>query len=223
MRVGLFGGTFDPVHFGHLIMAEQCREQGNLDQVWFVLAPRPPHKTEQAITRFDQRAEMLQLAVAGHPSFRVEEIENELDGPSYTVRTVAELCRRHPDVEFWLLLGSDTLRDLPTWRDPEALLAQVGLLVSARPGVEVVSAQDLRAALPRLPPEVPVRLQVVESPLLQISSRDLRERAAAGRTIRYMVPRAVEVYIHEKKIYGKRITGRSQGSRAGDLNRRCDG
>jgi nicotinate-nucleotide adenylyltransferase len=204
MRVGLFGGTFDPVHLAHLILAEQCREQGNLEQVWFVLAPRPPHKTEQGITRFDQRAEMLQLALAGHPAFRVEEIENELDGPSYTVRTVAELRRRHPDVEFWLLVGSDTLRDLPTWREPEALLSQVGLLATARPGVEVVSAQELRAALPRLPAEVPVRLHVVESPLMEISSRELRERAATGRSIRYQVPRAVEMYIHEKKIYVRR-------------------
>ncbi len=201
MRVGLFGGTFDPVHMGHLVLAEQCREQGRLDQVWFVLAPRPPHKTDQVVTRFDQRAEMLQLALAGNPAFRVEEIENELDGPSYTVRTVSELRRRHPETDFWLLLGGDTLRDLPSWRDPEQVVAQVGLLVTGRPGVLLPTAQEVREALPGLPAEVPLRLQVVEAPLLEISSRDLRERAAGGRSIRYLVPRAVEVYVQDKRLY----------------------
>src|SRR5438128_7387970 len=102
MRVGIFGGTFDPVHLGHLILAEQCREQGRLDQVWFVPAPRPPHKDEDALTKFEQRAEMLRLAVAGQPAFRVDECEKDRTGLSYTVDTLAELGRRHPGHEFFL-------------------------------------------------------------------------------------------------------------------------
>src|SRR5215470_13076021 len=105
MRVGVFGGTFDPVHLGHLILAEQCREQGRLDQVWFLPSAHPPHKLHERLTRFDQRVEMLQLALAGHESFRIEEIEKELPAPGYTVDTVAALHRRHPGDEFLLLTG----------------------------------------------------------------------------------------------------------------------
>src|SRR5205809_4739747 len=91
MRVGVFGGTFDPVHYGHLILAEQCREQGRPDEVWFVPPPRPPHKEARALTRFDQRVEMLALALAGNPALKIEELEKERAGPSYTVDTLAEL------------------------------------------------------------------------------------------------------------------------------------
>src|SRR6476661_8897554 len=115
MRIGIYGGTFDPVHVGHLILAEQAREQGRLDEVWFVPAFRPPQKEGQAVTRFEQRVEMLSLAVAGQPAFRVEEIEKERAGPSYTVDTLAELKRRQPQDVFELLIGGDSLADLPLW------------------------------------------------------------------------------------------------------------
>src|SRR5437588_11938966 len=147
MRVGVFGGTFDPIHQGHLILAEQCREQGRLDEVWFVPAPRPPHKEGQTVTRFDQRVEMLALALAGNPAFRVQDLEKEREGPSYTVLTLAELQRRHPGDELFLLIGSDTLADLPTWREPQRLVRQAGLLVTARPGHPVLSAVDLARRL----------------------------------------------------------------------------
>src|SRR4249920_1932114 len=98
MRVGVLGGTFDPVHVGHLVIAEQCREQARLDQVWFSPSARPPHKP--ALTPFDRRSEMLQLAIAGNPAFRVEEIEKERAGPSYTADTLTELHRRHPEIDW---------------------------------------------------------------------------------------------------------------------------
>jgi nicotinate-nucleotide adenylyltransferase len=200
MRVGVFGGTFDPVHFGHLILAEQCREQGPLDQVWFVPAPRPPQKESQAITRFEQRVEMLHLALAGNPAFRVDELEKDRPGPSYTVDTLAELRARHPLADFHLLIGSDSLADLPTWREPRRILEHAGLLVVARPGAAGPSAEELRRQL-GLPEEAPLRLQVAEAPLVEISSRDLRRRAAAGLSLRYFLPRAVECYIHDKRLY----------------------
>jgi nicotinate-nucleotide adenylyltransferase len=200
MRVGIFGGTFDPVHTGHLLLAEQGREQGRLDEVWFVPAAHPPHKDEPALTRFDQRVEMLALAIAGNSAFRIEELEKERPGPSYTVDTLAELRRRHPSHEFLLLVGSDTLVDLPNWYHPLRVLEQAGLLVMARPGSAVLTAGELRARL-RAPESLPLRLQVVEMPQIDISSRDLRRRAAAGRSLRYFLPRAVECYIHEKRLY----------------------
>ena len=134
MRIGVFGGTFDPVHLAHLILAEQCREQGRLDQVWFVPAARPPHKHEGELTPFAQRVEMLRLALAGQPAFRVEELEKDRLGPSYTADTLDELDRRHPGNEWLLLVGTDTLRDLPTWHEPRRVVERAALLVMARPG-----------------------------------------------------------------------------------------
>jgi nicotinate-nucleotide adenylyltransferase len=196
MRIGVFGGTFDPVHIGHLILAEQCREQANLDQVWFVPSARPPHKADPSRTPFERRVEMLALAVAGHPAFRVEEMEKDRPGPSFTADTLEELRRRRPDDEFFLLLGSDSLSDLPGWHAPDRILRAAGLIVVERPGHPLLREEQLRTD-----PDVPVRLQAVASPLIDVSSSDLRERAAAGRSLRYLVPRAVEAYILEKRPY----------------------
>ena len=200
MRIGVFGGTFDPVHLGHLILAEQCREQARLDQVWFVPAASPPHKLGKAITPFAQRVEMLALAIAGQPAFLINELEKDRPGPNYTVHTLEEIRRRHPDAELFLPLGSDALVELHTWREPVRILELASLLVTHRPGWEPISAEQLRASL-QLPPEAPVRLELIEAPLIDISSSNLRRRAAAGRSIRYLVPRAVEAYIHDRRLY----------------------
>lgn len=199
-RIGIFGGTFDPIHLGHLILAEQCREQGALDEVWFVPAARPPHKLDRTLTRFEQRVEMIALAIAGQRTFRIEELEKERAGPSYTADTLDELHRLHPEHEFWLLIGSDTVADLPTWHAPLRVVELAGLLVAGRPGHEVPSAEHVRGML-RLPEEATLRYRAVESPLVDISSRDLRRRARDSRSLRYMVPRAVECYIAEKGLY----------------------
>src|SRR5437762_1312049 len=143
MRIGVFGGTFDPVHLAHLILAEQCREQARLDQVWFVPAARPPHKHEDELTPFERRVEMLQFAVAGQPAFRVEELEKDRPGPSYTVDTLEELRRRHADAEFWLVLGADTLQDLPQWYEPARIARLAGFLVAGRPGARIAPAAEL--------------------------------------------------------------------------------
>jgi len=121
-------------------------------------------------------------------------------GPSYTVDTLAELQRRHPADEFCLLVGSDTLLDLPHWYEPQRVVQLASLLVMRRPSNEVLPLEELRARL-QLPSSVPLRLEVVETPLIDISSRDLRRRVAAGRSVRYFLPRAVEIYIQDKKLY----------------------
>jgi nicotinate-nucleotide adenylyltransferase len=200
MRIGVFGGTFDPVHLGHLILAEQCREQGRLDEVWFVPSARPPHKQRDAVTPFRQRAEMLQLATAGHTAFRVNELESERPGLSYTVDTLDELKRTHPGTDWLLLVGSDTLAELHEWHDPAGIVRRAGLLVMARSGEPVLSAEELRGSLNLQQGEWP-NLEVVEAPRVEIASRDLRRRAAEGRSLRYLVPRAVECYIEEKGLY----------------------
>jgi nicotinate-nucleotide adenylyltransferase len=200
-RIGFFGGTFDPVHMGHLIVAEQCREQGRLDEVWFVPANQPPHKLDKEVTPFDRRVEMVELAIAGHPAFRVDTMERDRPGPSFTSDSLVELHRRHPEVDFYLLIGSDSLAELPSWREPRRVVESAGLLVMLRGSHPVKSAAEMRAALD-LPPEVPLRLEAVEEPpIIHISSRSLRQRVALGRSIRYLVPRAVECYIRDKELY----------------------
>jgi nicotinate-nucleotide adenylyltransferase len=198
MRIGVFGGTFDPVHYGHLILAEQCREQGRLDEVLFIPAPRPPHKPRPC-ARFDQRVEMLALALAGNPSFRIEEVEKERDGPSYTVDTLAELRSRRPGDELLLLIGADTVRDLPQWYEPRRILELAGLMVMRRPEHAVPEGHKLGAQL-GLSADA-VRMEIIQAPLVGISSRDLRQRVAEGRSLRYLLPRAVECYIHDKRLY----------------------
>jgi len=206
-RIGVFGGTFDPIHLGHLILAEQCREQGCLDEVWFVPANVPPHKRGQHLTRFDQRVEMVELAIAGNAAFRVEPIEGERDGPNFTADTLQELRRRHPGVEFFLLIGSDSLNDLPGWREPRRVVENAGLLVMLRANYAPRPIEELRADL-GLPESVPLRVEWVASPpVIDIASRDLRRRIHEGRSIRYLVPRAVEVYIREKHLYTDRPAG----------------
>ena len=200
MRVGVFGGTFDPVHFGHLVVAEQCREQAQLDQVLFVPTARPPHKEEGTLTAFDRRAEMVRLAVAGNPAFQVDDLENNRAGPSYTADTLAELQRRMPSAKLGLIVGSDCLPDLPGWHEPARIVASAGLLVVPRPGWPTWEAEQLRAAL-HLADEMPLQVQVVVVPLIEIASRDLRRRVADGRSIRYFVPAAVAAYIADKKLY----------------------
>jgi nicotinate-nucleotide adenylyltransferase len=198
MRIGIFGGTFDPVHLGHLILAEQCRAQAGLDEVWFVPSHSPPHK-DKNVTRFEQRCDMIELAIAGHPSFRVDRIEKDLDPPSYTARTLERLHARHPGTDFFLLVGSDCLPDLPGWYEPHAIVARAGLVVAPRPGVMLWTADRLAAALGV--PASEVRFQFVACPPIDISSRELRRSVADGMSVRYMVPRAVEEYIRERKLY----------------------
>ena len=192
MRIGVFGGTFDPVHLGHLIAAEQAREQARLDQIAFVPAARPPHKMERSLTPFAHRVEMLSLAIAGHPAFRVEELERDRPGPCYTVDTLEELHRSSPDAELALVLGADCLPDLTTWREPERIGRLAEIVLVPRPGVTV--AQEKTATSIRIG-------TTVEMPLVDISSHDIRQRVSARRSIRYLVPRAVECYIESHSLY----------------------
>jgi nicotinate-nucleotide adenylyltransferase len=200
MRIGVFGGAFDPVHYGHLILAEQGREQARLDQVRFVPAARHPFKAESTAASFDRRVEMLQLASAGHSAFRVEEIEKNRPGLSFTADTLDELSRQDPADEFFLLVGSDALPDLPKWHAPERIIRAATLVVMERPGHPVLSVAELQTAI-GLPAGQQLRLQKVDVPLIDLSSRDIRRRVSQGRSIRYMLPRAVEVYVSEKRLY----------------------
>lgn len=200
MRIGIFGGTFDPVHVGHLILAEQCREQARLDQVLFIPTARPPHKADRALTAFHHRVEMLNLALAGHAVFRVDELEKDRPGPSYTVDTLELLGSREAGAELFLIIGADCLPDLSGWYQPTGILERAGLLVVPRPGWTMLSSDAIRKSVGLLG-DKPLRHQIVGAPLMEIASRDLRRRVAEGRSIRYQVPRAVECYIAHHRLY----------------------
>jgi nicotinate-nucleotide adenylyltransferase len=200
VRVGVFGGTFDPIHLGHLVTAEQCREQARLDQVLFIPAARPPHKLDRPTTPWGQRVEMLDLALAGHTAFRVDQLEKDRPGPSYTADTLRELHQRLPGSTLHLILGADCLPDLPGWHEPVKLFELAQVLIVARAGWPTWPVEKLRAEL-RLPAAHPLSFQVVQAPLIDVASRDLRERVRERRSIRYLVPRAVECYIETHDLY----------------------
>jgi nicotinate-nucleotide adenylyltransferase len=195
MRLGLYGGTFDPIHLGHLILAESCREAVALDRVWFVVAGAPPHKPGER-TPVADRLEMVRIAVAGHPAFEVSELETKGPGPHYSFQTLEAIRRDRPEDELFFLIGADSLVDLPTWRRPERIAALATIVVVNRPGFDPA----LAVAVPDLGPEArPIRSVTV--PPIGIASKDLRRRVAEGRTIRYQVPRGVEAYIAAHGLY----------------------
>ncbi|MFO0950215.1 MAG: nicotinate-nucleotide adenylyltransferase [Isosphaeraceae bacterium] len=197
MRLGLYGGTFDPIHLGHLILAEQCREACGLERVWFVVTASPPHKAGQR-TPVHHRLEMARIAVAGHPAFEVSEIEARRPGPHYSVETLTQLRRERPGDELFFLIGADSLVDLPTWRQPEEIARLARIVVVNRPGIDLTPANP--EALPDFGPGA-FPLSVVNVPPIGIASRDLRARLGQKRSIRYMVPRGVEAYIEAQGLY----------------------
>lgn len=201
MRLGVFGGTFDPIHLGHLILAEHCREACQLDRVLFVPAGQPPHKSAPQITSGKLRREMVELAIAGHPQFAVSSVDLDRVGPSYSVQTLEELARQHPGAELFFLVGADSLADLPNWHQPSRLVQLATVVTVTRPGVPLPELALVRSILDA---EVVERLErnVVESPLVGISSSLIRARIAAGQSVRYLVPRAVECFIETHGLYG---------------------
>lgn len=195
-RIGVFGGTFDPVHLGHLILAGELRHALALDRVLFVPAGRPPHKTGQAIGDDAHRLAMLRLALADDPAFAISTVDLDRAGTSYTADLLAILHRALAPAKLFFLMGEDSLRDLPTWREPERIAALAELGVATRPGVAI----DLEAVL-RAVPAARGRVHLVPMPPIGIASHDLRRRIRAGEPIRYLVPAAVETYIADSDLY----------------------
>lgn len=204
MRIGVFGGSFDPVHMGHLIAAECCREQAGLDRVLFVPAAIPPHKQGRQLAAARHRLEMLSLATGGHAAFAIASDELDRGGVSYTVDTLARLAARHVGDQLFLLLGPDAAFGLPTWREPGRILELAEIVVMERESLDDIGSVSCRAALePLLGPERLGRLidARVRLPAIGIRASDLRSAVAAGRSIRYRTPRAVEQYIANHGLY----------------------
>lgn len=184
-RVGLLFGSFNPVHTGHLILAEHFATRTDLAEVWLVVSPQNPFKSAQELLPEAVRLQLAELAIANNPHLRAEKIEFLLPRPSYTSTTLDALRARHPALDFVLLMGADNLPGLPRWHEAERLLAEIDIYVYPRPGT----------ALPSLTPFP--RVRVLDAPLLDISATYIRQSLRAGRSIRYLVPEAVEVYLLE--------------------------
>jgi nicotinate-nucleotide adenylyltransferase len=193
--IGIFGGTFDPIHFGHLRMAEEARDQLGLDRVLFVPNRVSPFKAGGGVSPGELRAEMVRRAIADNPSFAISRVELDRPGPSYAIETVRALRDAHPDADLFFLSGTDAIKDLPAWREPEALLVLARFVAATRPGV------DPGAVLAALPASWADRVTFIEMPGLDISATDLRARVRAGRSIRYLVPPPVEAFVRERGLY----------------------
>lgn len=200
MRLGIFGGTFDPIHIGHLILAEQCREACRLDRVLFVVAGQPPHKSNRQITPARQRLEMVELAIAGHSAFTASDMELNRPGPSYSVATLEQLAQHHPGDELFFLIGSDSLADLPMWYQPKRIAELATIVVATRPHSEPSDVAMLRTVLGHTAAER-LKQHLVAIPLIEISSSNIRSRVTRKQSIRFMVPRSVECYVETHRLY----------------------
>ena len=195
--IGVFGGTFDPPHLGHLILAGEALHQLGLARILWVLTPQPPHKPEKPITEHIHRLDMLKKAIGSIPRFEVSTIESERPGPHYTVDTIDLLQDRNPTARLILLLGGDSLRDLPTWYKPDELLTAVYALgVMRRPGDEI----DL-ATLEKSLPGLKQKVRFFDTPQLEISSTTIRERVKNGGHFRFYLTEAVYEYIQKYRLY----------------------
>jgi len=197
MKLGVMGGTFDPIHLGHLAAAENARFYYDLDRVLFMLSAQPPHKEGQSITSAHHRLKMLQLAVADNYRFEVSTLEMQREGASYTVDTLKQLHRELAEPHIYFLMGSDSLFDLVTWYHYEEIADLCTLVSISRPGF--ANEEAYRA----LPETVRAKTTILEVPGLEISSTELKRRLHQGEPVRYLLPIAVEAYIKEHNLYGK--------------------
>jgi nicotinate-nucleotide adenylyltransferase len=190
VNVGLFGGTFDPPHLGHLVLADRCAVSLGLDSVAFVLAYRPPHKEGRRLSGFEIRRRLLETAIAGDPRFTVLTLEREREGPSYTVETLRALRIARPADRFWLLLGEDSLDEILTWREPDEIARLARIAVYRRTGGSGTVPDPLRG-----------RVETVAGPMVDVSSSWIRAEVRAGRPVRYLVPPAVAALIDREDLY----------------------
>ncbi|MFO0883897.1 MAG: nicotinate-nucleotide adenylyltransferase [Pirellulales bacterium] len=200
MRVGIFGGSFDPVHLAHLLLAESCLEGAQLDQVLFMPCATQPHKPDRVLADAKHRQAMLELAIGGHPQFAISTLELDRGGVSFTVETLRALTVARPDDTFYFLMGGDSLADFPKWREPEEICRLAIPLVVRRTG-SPEPAWDSFAPWVTAQRLAEIQKLQISMPIIELSSTEIRQRVRDKRTIRYRLPRSVEMYIRQQQLY----------------------
>lgn len=188
-RLGILGGTFDPIHCGHVLLARFVLERLSLDRILFVPAAEPPHKSD-VLAPAEHRWQMVCLALHGMPHFEASPVELERHGPSYSVDTLRQLRDEHPGSELYLIIGTDNVSEMATWHDPEGILALATVVAGARPAAGVIGDGAIAD-----------RIQRLDTPTFDISSTEIRHRVHRGMPVRYLVPEAVERYLDEHRLY----------------------
>jgi nicotinate-nucleotide adenylyltransferase len=189
-RIGLYFGSFNPVHVGHLIIANYILNETSITSLWFIVSPQNPLKTSSSLLNIYDRYYLLQLATEDDPRIKVSNIEFNLPQPSYTINTLTYLQEKHPGVEFVVIMGSDSFQNLPKWKNYEAIVKNYEIIIYKRPGFEVNNELD-------------ARIHVVDAPLLDISSTEIRKMIKEGKSIRYLVPEKVHEEIDRGRFFKK--------------------
>ncbi|HND88695.1 MAG TPA: nicotinate (nicotinamide) nucleotide adenylyltransferase [Saprospiraceae bacterium] len=189
MKIGLFFGSFNPIHIGHLIIANHMATHTDLDRVWLVVSPHNPHKPKKSLARDHDRLHLVRLGIGDNPRIEASNVEFSLPKPSYTVDTLSVLRERYPDHRFALIMGGDNLATFMTWKNPEQILAQHDLYVYQRPGSDLGPLAQHE------------RVRVAQAPLLDISATYIRDCIQAGKSVRYLVPDPVWEYLEGSRMY----------------------
>jgi len=189
MEIGLFFGSFNPIHAGHLIIAQAVLQEANLREVWFIVSPQNPLKKNQSLLHEFDRYEMVQLAIADNSNFRVSDIEFRMTRPSFTIDTLVRLSEKYPNHQFRLIMGMDNLQVFPRWKNNQEILTNYGIIIYPRPG-------SVASEITTHP-----NIQLIDSPLLDISATYIRKCIRSGKSIKYLVPEMVEDYIRARKLF----------------------
>lgn len=191
MNIGLYFGSFNPIHVGHLIIANHIKEHSDLDKIWFVVSPQNPLKKSKTLLNEYDRLHLVELAIEGNDHFRASNIEFSLPKPSYTIQTLAYLSEKFPNEQFTVIMGSDSYQNLHNWKNYESILAHFAILVYLRPDFEVDQST------------LPKNVTILEAPLLEISATHIRNNIKNKKSIQYLVPDKVHQYILENNLYSK--------------------
>ncbi|HHV65135.1 MAG TPA: nicotinate-nucleotide adenylyltransferase [Peptococcaceae bacterium] len=197
-RLGIMGGTFDPIHYGHLVAAETARDELGLDNVLFIPTGIPPHKLNRRVTDANLRYAMVEMSIRNNKYFKVSKLEIEREGPTYTIDTLRILHTFFPEQELYFITGTDALRELFTWREPEEIIRLAKIIGASRPGYD---SYGLLASFARKYSFPKDQILLLEIPALAISSTDIRARVHKKKSIRYLLPDEVRLFIKENKLY----------------------
>jgi len=204
-KIGIMGGTFNPIHYGHLMLAENAYDFCRLDQIWFIPSADPPHKMNMDVLDYEYRSRMTELAVRDIPYFLKYDFENKRNEPSYTSETLRLLKADYPEMEFYFIMGADSLFQLETWHEPEKVMAQAGLIVAVR---DHHSLEEMQKQIDHLTDKYGARIQLMDMPGTDVSSALIRKKIKNHRTIRFLVPESVREYIQSHDLYTERSDGK---------------